>query len=133
LEVMGDQGHLERVFFNLLSNAHKYAPDGSVVWLTAYAHDGMVRVTVCDEGPGIAKKHQPLLFNRFYRVDDSRARKKGSSGLGLAICKHIVENHQGSIEVQSEEGQGASFIVTLPLSSHASNHQKRMVTIQNLT
>jgi len=122
LEVMGDQGHLERVFFNLLSNAHKYAPDGSVVWLTAYAHDGMVRVTVCDEGPGIAKKHQHLLFNRFYRVDDSRARKKGSSGLGLAICKHIVENHQGSIEVQSEEGQGASFIVTLPLSLHAATH-----------
>ncbi len=122
LEVMGDQGHLERVFFNLLSNAHKYAPDGSVVWLTAYAHDGMVRVTVCDEGPGIAKKHQHLLFNRFYRVDDSRARKKGSSGLGLAICKHIVENHQGSIEVQSDEGQGASFIVTLPLSSRSSNH-----------
>ena len=117
LEVMGDQNHLERVFFNLLSNAHKYAPDDSVVWLTAYAEHDAVRITVCDEGPGIAQKHQALLFNRFYRVDDSRARKKGSSGLGLAICKHIVENHQGSIEVQSEEGQGASFIVTLPLSA----------------
>jgi len=129
LEVMGDSGHLERVFFNLLGNAHKYAPEHSTVWLTAYAHQEVVEITVMDEGPGIAKQHQALLFNRFYRVDDSRARKKGSAGLGLAICKHIVEVHQGTIRVESEEGQGASFIVTLPLSSANPRHQERLQTL----
>ncbi|MDQ6974003.1 MAG: ATP-binding protein, partial [Mariprofundaceae bacterium] len=76
--------------------------------------------------PGIAPQHQALLFNRFYRVDDSRARKKGSAGLGLAICKHIVEIHQGHIRVESEEGKGASFIVTLPLRSANPSHQSRL-------
>jgi len=129
LEVMGDSGHLERVFFNLLGNAHKYAPEHSVVWLTAHAQQETVTITVMDEGPGIAKQHQALLFNRFYRVDDSRARKKGSAGLGLAICKHIVEVHQGSIRVESEEGKGAAFIVTLPLSSANPQHQARLQKI----
>jgi len=115
LEVMGDAGQLERVIFNLLGNAYKYAPDHSFVWLTAYIRGNQVDITVCDEGPGIAKKHQHKLFHRFYRVDDSRARKKGSAGLGLAICKHIIEIHQGTIRVESDEGKGASFIITLPL------------------
>jgi len=126
LEVMGDSGHLERVFFNLLGNAHKYAPEHSTVGLIAHAEREEVIITVRDEGPGIAQKHQELLFNRFYRVDDSRARKKGSAGLGLAICKHIVEIHQGHIHVESEEGKGASFIVTLPLSSSNPSHQARL-------
>lgn len=126
LEVMGDSGHLERVFFNLLGNAHKYAPEHSTVSLIAHADHDNVTITVRDEGPGIAQKHQDLLFNRFYRVDDSRARKKGSAGLGLAICKHIVEIHQGHIHVESEEGKGASFIVTLPLGSANPSHQARL-------
>ncbi|MDQ6994371.1 MAG: ATP-binding protein, partial [Mariprofundaceae bacterium] len=126
MEVMGDSSHLERVFFNLLGNAHKYAPEHSTVWLTAYAQKETVCITVRDEGPGIAPQHQALLFNRFYRVDDSRARKKGSAGLGLAICKHIVEVHQGHIDIESEEGKGASFIVTLPLSSGNPSHQARL-------
>jgi len=126
LEVMGDGSHLERVFFNLLGNAHKYAPEKSTVWFTAHAEQEHVRIIVRDEGPGVAKQHQALLFNRFYRVDDSRARKKGSAGLGLAICKHIIDLHQGSICVESDEGKGASFIVTLPLSTMNPSHQARL-------
>jgi heavy metal sensor kinase len=126
LEVMGDYGQLERVIFNLLSNAYKYAPQGSTIWLTAYAKQDHVLITVCDEGIGIAKEHQSRLFHRFYRVDDSRARKQGSAGLGLAICKHIVEAHYGEIWVESEEGKGASFVVRLPLSSLNPEHNQRL-------
>ena len=126
LEIMGDESQIERVIFNLLGNAHKYAPEHSTVWLTAYAEQEQAKIIVRDEGLGIAKKHQTRLFHRFYRVDDSRARKKGSAGLGLAICKHIIELHQGSIHVESDEGKGASFIVTLPLNGANPAHQARM-------
>jgi len=129
LEVMGDQGQLERIIFNLLGNAYKYAPQGSTVWLTAYAKQDHVLITVCDEGIGISKEHQSRLFHRFYRVDDARARKQGSAGLGLAICKHIVEAHYGEIWVESEEGKGASFVVRLPLSSLNPEHHQRLQTM----
>jgi len=129
LEVMGDYGQLERVIFNLLSNAYKYAPENSTVWLTAYAKQDYVLITVCDEGMGIPYEHQSRLFHRFYRVDDARARKQGSAGLGLAICKHIVDAHCGEIWVESQEGYGASFMVRLPLSNLNPEHQQRLQTM----
>jgi len=126
LEVMGDESQLQRVIFNLLGNAYKYAPEGSTVWLTAYAKQEVALITVCDEGMGIAKEHHKRLFHRFYRIDDARARKQGSAGLGLAICKHIVDAHHGDIRVESEEGAGASFIIELPLSSLNPAHHQRL-------
>jgi len=129
LEVMGDQSQLERVVFNLLGNAYKYAPKGSIVWLTAYAKQDSVLITVCDEGMGISEEHQERLFHRFYRVDDARARKQGSAGLGLAICKHIIGAHHGKIWVESKQGEGASFMVQLPLSSLNPEHQQRLKTM----
>jgi len=131
LEVMGDQGQLERVIFNLLGNAYKYAPESSTVWLSAYAQEEHVLLKVCDKGIGISEKDQSRLFHRFYRVDDSRARKQGSAGLGLAICKHIVEAHCGKIWVESEEGQGATFVVKLPLSKLNPEHHERLQAMLN--
>ena len=75
-----------------------------------------VKIIVSDTGIGIAKEDQEKIFNRFFRVDKARSREQGGSGLGLSISKWIVEAHQGKIEVQSELGNGSSFIVTLPLS-----------------
>ncbi|MDX8398557.1 MAG: ATP-binding protein [Mariprofundaceae bacterium] len=131
LDVMGDQSQLQRVIFNLLSNAYKYAPENSTVWLTAYGNQESVLITVCDEGPGVAIEHQQRLFHRFYRIDDSRARKQGSAGLGLAICKHIIDAHHGKIKLESQEGEGASFIVELPLSHINPGHKNRLNEVLN--
>jgi signal transduction histidine kinase len=77
----------------------------------------VARIIVSDTGVGISKEDQEKIFNRFFRVDKARSREQGGSGLGLSICKWIVEAHQGDIKVQSEFGKGSSFTVTLPLSS----------------
>ena len=75
------------------------------------------KIIVADTGIGIAKENLGKIFDRFFRVDKARSREQGGSGLGLSICKWIVEAHQGEIKVESELGKGSSFIVILPLSS----------------
>ncbi len=130
LEVMGDHSHIERVIFNLLNNAFKYAPELSTVTLSAHTEDDSVIITIADEGPGISEVHQARLFDRFYRADDARARSEGGgAGLGLAICKRIVEAHNGEISVESREGEGARFIVRLPLSSANPEFSRRLHAI----
>ena len=127
LEIMGDQRRIERVFYNLLNNAFRYAPKDSTVTLSAHAAGEKVLVQVIDNGPGVPKKAQPHLFERFYRGDDSRNSQKGEgAGLGLAICKHIVLAHQGDISVYSKLGEGATFKVSLPLSAANPEHTKRL-------
>jgi len=126
LEVMGDEGQLERVIFNLLNNAYKYAPENSTVLLAAHAEDDHAVILVRDHGPGIPEEHQPMLFDRFYRADSARAREHGGAGLGLAICKRIIEAHDGDIELQSRAGEGATFIIRLPLSSENPEHSRRL-------
>jgi len=130
LEVMGDQRRLERVIYNLLNNASRYAPDNSTVTLYARAKGEEVIIKVSDQGPGVPVEAQPHLFERFFRADDARNNQKGEgAGLGLAICKHIVLAHQGSISVQSEPGHGATFEVRLPLSSANPDYSKRLQNI----
>ncbi|HKI59685.1 MAG TPA: ATP-binding protein [Mariprofundaceae bacterium] len=130
LEVMGDDNHIERVIFNLLNNAFKYAPELSTVTLSAHAENDMAVISIIDEGPGISLDHQARLFDRFYRADDARARNEGGgAGLGLAICKRIVEAHKGEIQVVSKEGEGATFIVRLPLSSANPEFSQRLNTL----
>jgi len=126
LEVMGDEGQLERVIFNLLNNAYKYAPENSSVHLVARADDDHALISVRDEGPGIAEEHQTMLFDRFYRADAARAREHGGAGLGLAICKRIVEAHDGEISLKSRPGEGATFLIRLPLSSENPEHSRRL-------
>ncbi len=116
LTVSGDPRQLERVIYNLLNNAYKHAPQRSSVYLHARSEGGSVHIHVRDEGEGIAPEHIEKLFVRFFRADDSRVRQQANSGagLGLAICKHIVHAHGGSIRVESSPGMGAEFIITLP-------------------
>jgi len=127
LQIMGDASQIERTVMNLLSNAFKHAPEQSSIHLLAYAKDGSAIICIRDEGPGIATEQQQRLFDRFYRADDARCRKEGEgAGLGLAICKRIVDAHGGDIRVESRAGEGAAFFIRLPLSNTDPNHRKRL-------
>ncbi|MDX8395781.1 MAG: ATP-binding protein [Mariprofundaceae bacterium] len=132
LEVMGDAGHIERVIFNLMNNAFKYAPEHSTIYLSAYAENDQAVIRIRDEGPGISEEHQVRLFDRFYRADESRERQTGGgAGLGLAICKRIVDAHAGQISIESTLGEGTAFIVQLPLSAANPNHSERLSALLN--
>lgn len=108
-----DGDRLAQVLANLLGNAVKYAPAGSTVRVEVAAEGGETRITVRDDGPGIAREHLPMLFELFYRAGTTGA---GGLGLGLYISRMIVEAHGGAIAVASEEGAGSAFTVTLPLA-----------------
>jgi len=127
LEIVGDQHRIERVIYNLLNNAYRYAPDHSTVTLSAIAKDEHAEIRVMDEGEGVASEDIPHLFERFYRADDARTNKSGEgAGLGLAICKHIVHAHHGEIRVAAESRQGATFELSLPLSNMNPEYAKRL-------
>lgn len=114
LAARGDRDHLLRVLTNLLGNALKVSPTGGRVTLSGAA-DGpdWLRLAVTDQGPGIGKRAQAQLFRKYYQVQ-AGAHSKGGTGLGLALCKAIVEQHGGVVGVQSEVGRGATFFVRLP-------------------
>ncbi len=116
--VLGNKPHLRQLLNNLLDNAIKYAPPQSqvIVRLALNSASQSARLLVADAGPGIPAQDIPQLFDRFFRVDRSRSRdaKKGT-GLGLSICKTIVEAHNGTIACSSEENQGTTITVNLPL------------------
>jgi two-component system phosphate regulon sensor histidine kinase PhoR len=110
-----DPSLLEQAVVNLLDNAIKYSDSGSIISMEAGRYDGSVQISIKDQGIGIAKKHLPRLFERFYRVDKARSRKLGGTGLGLAIVKHIAQAHGGRITVESTLGQGSTFTLVLPV------------------
>ncbi len=107
--VMGDRDRLEQVVVNLLDNAIKYTPAGGSVTISAEDLGGEVRVDVCDTGIGIPEDDISRIFERFYRVDKARSRAMGGTGLGLAIVKHIIQGHNGRLEVKSRLGEGSTF------------------------
>ena len=114
---------LEQAIINLLTNGITYNPENSTINLRAKrqsATDGqnVICISIQDQGPGIASGHQERIFERFYRVDKARSREHGGTGLGLAIVKHIAESHNGTVEVQSQIGQGSTFTLTLPAGQH---------------
>ncbi len=133
IHLFGDALRLRELFINLIENGIKYTEEGGSIHIllekeylppvesqsdSLEKEEGeFVKVIVSDTGIGIAKEDQEKIFNRFFRVDKARSREQGGSGLGLNICKWIVEAHQGEIKVESEIGKGSSFIVKLPLSS----------------
>jgi two-component system OmpR family sensor kinase len=113
--VLGDPDHLYRVLSNLLDNAVHYTPEDGEITLSAGVECDRVRLMVADTGCGIAESQLPHVFDRFYRADASRARETGNAGLGLPICKSLVEAHGGQISVESALGEGTRFTVELPL------------------
>jgi signal transduction histidine kinase/DNA-binding response OmpR family regulator len=113
-EVMMDPGRIVQVLTNLLSNAIKFSPpEGRIEILATSSEDG-VRVAVRDHGEGIAPQDLPKLFRKFSQIDSSATRKAGGTGLGLVICKGIVEQHGGRIWVESTPGGGSTFCFTIP-------------------
>jgi two-component system, OmpR family, phosphate regulon sensor histidine kinase PhoR len=107
---------LEQAVVNLIDNAIKYGPEGSVVTVRQTVDDAGIVISVRDQGVGVAREHLPHLFERFYRVDKARSRSMGGTGLGLAIVKHIVQGHGGHVSVISTPGAGSEFSIHLPLS-----------------
>jgi signal transduction histidine kinase len=114
-EIRGDHDRLRQVLTNLIDNAIKYSPAEGEVEVRAYQEDGRVLVDVHDQGPGIAKADQKLIFEKFGRVTGSGATRPGT-GLGLFIARSIAEAHGGALEVQSAPEQGATFTLELPLA-----------------
>lgn len=111
--VKADAERLREVISNLVENAIKYTPQGSVT-INANVKDDNVQISVADTGPGIAEEDIPHLFQKFYRVDNSQTREIGGTGLGLFISKQIIELFDGKIWVESKLGQGSKFILELP-------------------
>ena len=120
LHVIGDRVQLITGIGNLVDNAVKYSGEGSTVSLRGAAAEGAVTIAVEDHGIGIPEDDLDRIFERFYRVDRARGRDTGGTGLGLSIVRHVLLNHGGSIDVESEEGAGTRFIVTLPNPSDPS-------------
>jgi len=113
--VVGDGDRIEQVAVNLISNAIKFSPPGSVVDIVAKHVHGYVRVSVTDRGPGIPVHEQKKVFGKFYQLNGEAWPKEGGSGLGLAISKGIVEQHGGKITVKSAQGKGSTFAFVLPV------------------
>jgi two-component system phosphate regulon sensor histidine kinase PhoR len=114
LKVLGSELRLEQVLVNLLDNAVKFNRPNGDVTLTVRALEGKVRITICDTGIGIPSEDLPRVFERFYRVDKARSRAMGGTGLGLSIVRHLIEQMDGAVEVESRLGEGSEFKITLP-------------------
>ncbi len=116
LVVMADGRQLVSAIFNLIDNAVKYSEPGSPVTVRLRDTEGGIEIAVHDSGPGIPRRDVDRVFERFYRVDRARTRDTGGVGLGLAIVRHVATNHGGSVTVESVEGEGSTFTLTLPLT-----------------
>ena len=116
LEVSTEPDRLERVITNLVDNAIKYTGAGGTVTVSASADAGLAHISVADTGPGIDPALLPRIFERFYRVAESRIEGRGGAGLGLAISRELVESLGGRIAVRSRPGEGTTFTISIPLS-----------------
>jgi two-component system sensor histidine kinase SenX3 len=98
----------------LLENAVKFSPEGSEVTCLGKSEGDDIAIVVEDHGIGIPSRDLERIFERFYRVDAGRSRSTGGTGLGLAIVRHVAANHRGNVQVESREGEGSTFTLTLP-------------------
>ena len=112
--IFGDEEQLNAALSNLISNAIKYSPNNTRVGVGARCNDGVIEISITDQGPGIPEDARSRIFERFYRVDPARSRDTGGTGLGLAIVKHVCANHGGDCLVWSQEGQGSTFTLRFP-------------------
>jgi two-component system phosphate regulon sensor histidine kinase PhoR len=114
LSVRVDPLLMEQALINLVDNAVKYNPEGRQITITVTQQNHLVEMVIRDNGTGIDKSHLAKIFNRFYRVDKARGRNEGGTGLGLAIVKHIVQYHNGKIDVTSQKDKGSAFKISIP-------------------
>jgi two-component system sensor histidine kinase SenX3 len=112
--IYGDQDLLVTALRNLIDNAIRYSPENTKVGVGIRARDGLVAVSVTDQGDGLSAEDQERVFERFYRVDAARSRQTGGTGLGLSIVKHVIANHGGEVTLWSRLGQGSTFTIRLP-------------------
>jgi len=117
IRVLIDRDSFEQVLMNVLSNAIKYTERGGHIDIDAFVKNSLVHICVRDTGIGIPETELPRIFERFYRVEKARSRAMGGTGLGLAITKQIVEEHGGTIEAASKEGEGTTITIKLPLAT----------------
>ena len=117
-QMVADPDRIEQVVENLFANGLRHTPDGGTMALAATINEDAVALSVADSGEGIPPDHVPHVFERFYKVDSSRANGSGGSGLGLSISRAIVERHGGTLAVASRPGQTV-FTITLPRASAA--------------
>jgi two-component system sensor histidine kinase SenX3 len=113
-KVYGDRDLLVTALRNLIDNAIRYSPENTRVGIGVRSREGLVSVSVTDQGEGLSPEDQERVFERFYRVDAARSRHTGGTGLGLSIVKHVVSNHGGEVTLWSQPGQGSTFTLRLP-------------------
>lgn len=118
INFFGDEGRIKQLAVIMIDNAIKHTPAGGHVGMKVRDEEGSITIEVSDTGEGIDKEDINKIFERFYRVDKSRSRADGSTGLGLSIAEWIVKEHQGTIKVESAKGIGTTFFVTLPKSRY---------------
>lgn len=120
VNVKGDRVFLRQALVNIIHNAVKYSPVGGLISVeVGYEPEGSIRLQVADSGPGISPEHSTKIFDRFYRVDESRSREAGGAGLGLSIAQWAVRQHGGDIHLLSKQGRGCMFQICLPPAASA--------------
>jgi len=117
--VLGDGDQITMAIHNLIENAINYSPENTKVSVTTSIEDGIIQISVTDQGIGIPEADLDRIFERFYRVDPARSRETGGTGLGLSIVKHVANNHGGDVKVWSSPNIGSTFGIRLPIHSHS--------------
>jgi two-component system sensor histidine kinase SenX3 len=115
--VLGDRDQLIMAIQNLVENAVNYSPEGTQVTVSSIVKDGIITISITDQGIGIPENEKERIFERFYRVDPARSRESGGTGLGLSIVKHVATKHGGEVSVWSVENVGSTFSLKLPIFS----------------
>lgn len=121
--ISGNRDQIIMALSNLIENAINYSPDGTKVAIAATVEDGIVSISVTDQGIGIPESEQARIFERFYRVDQARSRQTGGTGLGLSIVKHVANRHGGDVAVWSTPDVGSTFSIRFPLVAPDSDEE----------